>query len=163
MWQLCTAQPQLLSPSYPASRYGTWKCTPLNRHILARPASRISIQRKQTAAALPGKTSTTTAKSNSNGSSSSSSSSTTHQQLGDVFTPAERETFDVVVIGAGIGGLSCAALLAYYGFKASVHCHLLHTRSCMPARTLLLCCIFFLVALQLDSLLPNVASFLAIQ
>eukprot|EP00879_Flechtneria_rotunda_P011024 GHRR01011519.1.p1 GENE.GHRR01011519.1~~GHRR01011519.1.p1 ORF type:complete len:266 (+),score=72.07 GHRR01011519.1:472-1269(+) len=28
-----------------------------------------------------------------------------------------KEEFDVVVIGAGIGGLSCAAMLAYYGFK----------------------------------------------
>lgn len=27
------------------------------------------------------------------------------------------DKFDVVVIGAGIGGLSCAAMLAYYGLK----------------------------------------------
>lgn len=27
------------------------------------------------------------------------------------------DVFDVVVIGAGIGGLSCAALLAFYGLK----------------------------------------------
>jgi chemotaxis response regulator CheB len=32
---------------------------------------------------------------------------------------ASNEEFDVVVIGAGIGGLSCAALLAYYGLKVS--------------------------------------------
>jgi phytoene dehydrogenase-like protein len=32
----------------------------------------------------------------------------------------DEETFDVVVIGAGIGGLSCAALCAKYGFRTLV-------------------------------------------
>jgi ribulose 1,5-bisphosphate synthetase/thiazole synthase len=50
---------------------------------------------------------------------SSSSSSSNRQQSSDALSPGEE--VDVVVIGAGIGGLSCAALLAYYGFKASSH------------------------------------------
>ena len=29
-------------------------------------------------------------------------------------------TFDYVVIGSGIGGLSCAALLTYYGYEVCV-------------------------------------------
>ncbi|KAF6250847.1 hypothetical protein COO60DRAFT_1645897 [Scenedesmus sp. NREL 46B-D3] len=44
------------------------------------------------------------------------SSSSRKRQSSDALSPGEE--FDVVVIGAGIGGLSCAALLAYYGFKA---------------------------------------------
>jgi len=49
--------------------------------------------------------------------SSSSSSSSSSSAVSDVLGPGEQ--CDVVVIGAGIGGLSCAAMLAYYGFKVS--------------------------------------------
>jgi ribulose 1,5-bisphosphate synthetase/thiazole synthase len=35
--------------------------------------------------------------------------------MSDQLSPGE--SFDVVVVGSGIGGLSCGALLAYYGFK----------------------------------------------
>lgn len=41
--------------------------------------------------------------------------------VSDKISPSE--SFDVVVIGAGIGGLSCAAMLAYYGFKVR-SCHM---------------------------------------
>lgn len=34
----------------------------------------------------------------------------------DTVAPGGEEV-DVVVVGAGIGGLSCAAMLAYYGLK----------------------------------------------
>ena len=34
-------------------------------------------------------------------------------------TPSSR-TFDYVVIGSGIGGLSCAAMLTYYGYEVCV-------------------------------------------
>lgn len=35
-------------------------------------------------------------------------------------TSLEQDAIDVIVIGSGIGGLSCAALLARYGFKVTV-------------------------------------------
>ena len=38
----------------------------------------------------------------------------------DVLGPPESHETDVVVIGAGIGGLSCAALLAKYGLRVTV-------------------------------------------
>jgi flavin-dependent dehydrogenase len=38
--------------------------------------------------------------------------------VSDQLSPGK--AFDVVVVGSGIGGLSCGALLAYYGFKVGL-------------------------------------------
>ncbi|MGL5196484.1 MAG: phytoene desaturase family protein, partial [Chroococcales cyanobacterium] len=40
--------------------------------------------------------------------------------LDSVTPPSEEELTDIVVIGSGIGGLCCAALLAQYGFAVTV-------------------------------------------